>query len=393
MGLRTGRLQFSGNSRRNAFLAVLPFLFVLTGCPLQDSGQESGTTVVSNPSTIAQPLTTPADTVCNPFNTDTTDINHGVIGNLLYLTDDQPRYTDVGDYITNGTPIQSTLYFSQLYIPTRPFDEGFYTQDNQLVLNADGNPLYEYFALRLETQLSLSTGQQPGWYQLAVLSDDGTIVSQKNADGSLTTIVDNDGTHPTQMGCANNAVYLDGTHNIPLVIEYYQGPRYYISLVMLWRPLPTGADPSAPVSDTQCGQAGNSMYFSDPATPTETYYDLLSRGWGPLEPGNYTFPVQATNPCGATDPLLISNFSISATARTSVTISWVTSLPSSTQGQVTNVTTSQTISSPLSSTLVTNHSVTITGLTANTLYSVTGLSTSADSQTATSVGLAFRTPR
>ncbi|MFT3724545.1 MAG: fibronectin type III domain-containing protein [Hyphomonadaceae bacterium] len=255
----------------------------------------------------------------------------------------------------------------------------------------------KYFGLYMETQLMLGEGEAPGWYELAVLSDDGATVSQKNADGTQTTLVDNDGDHPTRMGCGSHAVYMNSTTKLPVVIQYYQGPRYHISMVAMWRPLPIGHDPAQPVDDSECGQSGNERYF-DPNTtgspPTNTYYDMLTRGWKPLANENYFFTqaANATNPCAQENPLLISNFSISSTP-TTVTATWVTSIPSTTQLRLKNTVSGVTTFSSVNPTLVTTHSLVMTGLTANTLYAIAGLSVSAGGQSVSADDRAFRTPR
>lgn len=388
-----GRTQLKGFLQLTLLCTLF---FSLNACLTEGGGAEGDTEVVADPTPVPTPLTPPERTVCDPFNLGGSAQDRGLIGNLLFLTDDQPRYTRAVDYIDNGTPVQTTLYFDRLFVPTRAFDLGFYTQDGTLVLNHNNEPIYEYFGLRLESQLMLAQSEAPGWYQMAILSDDGAILQQKNPDGSLSVIVDNDGTHPTRMGCSVQPVYLDHNSKIPVVIEYYQGPRYHISLVVMWRPLPDGTNPDIPVVEAECGRSGNSRYFNSnvvPSAPTTTFYDMLSRGWKPLDNENYYFPEQANNPCAQEDPLLITNFAINSTTRTSVTVSWTTSLPATTRAEVKNVTTGVIISPPEDTVLKTSHTVTVTGLTANTLYSVKGLSVSASGQAAASSESAFRTPR
>lgn len=390
------------------FLVVIAVSLLIGGCLTQGDGSDAGTntvvtpspTPVANPSpqpavpTELQPLTTPEQTICNPFNAGVSSENNGLIGTMYYLTDSMPRYTNVMDYIDNGVPIQSTFYFSQLFIPTRNYNTPFVTESGQTILNADGQPFYEYFGVQFESQLTLAPGQQPGWYQMATLSDDGSIISQINSDGSLTTIVNDDGTHPTRMGCGQQAVYLDGTHPVPIQVDWYQGPRYQIALVVLMRPLPAGALPTDTASDPQCGQEGNYMYF-DPdnsSAPSDTYLSLLTRGWTPLDNANYLFPAQATNPCAPPNPLTITGFAIKSMTPTSVTVTWTTSIAATDQAQATSSVDGSVIGSPLNSNGTTTHTDTITGLTPNTLYSVLGVSNSSDGQTATSTQLAFTTP-
>jgi hypothetical protein len=370
----------------------------LTACLTEGTGTEAGTDVVANPTDAPpkQPLTTPERTVCDPFSVGTSARDRGLIGNLLFLEDDQPRYTSVHDYINYGTPIASTLYFDQLFIPTRAFDLGFYTQDGHVVVNQHDQPVYEYFGLRVETQITLADSDPAGYYEFAILSDDGATMTKINDDGTEEVLVNNDGTHPTRMGCGTKAVYMDHQSKIRTVIEYYQGPRYHISLVVLYRPMPDGANPNAQAVDVECGKSGNGRYFNSnvvPSAPTATYYDLLTRGWKPLGNENYYFPEQFSNPCASEAPLLLTNFAINSTARTQVTVSWATNIAANSKVEVKNVTTGAVITSPVDANLVTAHSMTLTGLTANTLYSVKATSVTATGQTSTSSELAFRTPR
>lgn len=380
------------------FLAFLT-LFVVTGCLNEGSGSEDATQVVADPDDpveVLPPLTTPERTVCDPFDSGVSAQDRGLVGNLLYLTDDQPRYDNVEDYMTHGTPIPSTLYFDRLYVPTRAFDLGFYTQAGQIVLNQNDEAIYEYFALRLESQLMLAANESPGWYQLAVLADDGAILEEKLQDNSTKLLIDSDGNSPTRMGCSVKSIYMDGNTKRHIILKYFQGPRYHIALTMLWRPLPSGEDPDAPVDDIECGRFGNSRYFDSTQTPSQPqikFYELLERGWKPLTNENYFFPAQATNPCAVEDPLLLTNFNLDSYKRTEAIVSWTTSLPATSQIELKNISSGLIQYSTLETSLNTSHRVTFTGLTANTLYSVKGISESSDGQIVESAESAFRTPR
>ncbi len=394
---------FVGRSFSRFFISIevvvlsLVLMGSLTGCLDEGSGNEDATQVVAEPGEVAPPpLTTPERTVCDPFSVGSTARDRGLVGNLLYLESDQPRYTSIHDYLEHGNPIQSTLYFDQILVPTRAFDLGFYTQTGDLVLNSEGEAIYEYFALRLETQLTLADNEEEGWYQMAVLSDDGTLLQEKLPDGSLDTIIDSDGFTPTRMGCSVKSVYLDHDSKVPVVLSYFQGPRYHIALSVMWRPLPAGQNPEDPVMDIECGRSGNGRYFDStkvPSEPTQTYYELLERKWKPLSNENYYFPVQASNPCAVPDPLLLTNFTIFSTTRTSVDVRWNTSLPASSQVEIKNILTGEIVQSVPDAALKTSHAVVYSGLLPNTLYSIKAISQSDDGQVVESNESAFRTSR
>ena len=383
-------------------VTLITFLlsFAVTGClDTGGSGTESGTTEVTDPNTVPQsPTADPNRTICDPFATNSPQAqNQGLAGNLLYLTDDQPRYNNVEDFIDNGHIASATIYLDRLYIPTRPFDRGFTTQSGTTLTNVDGTTLYEYFGLRMESQLQLAANESPGYYQLAVLADDGAIWKISDGNGGYNIIVNDDGTHSTRMGCATQPIYLDRTTKIPMVMEYYQGPRYHIALVAMWRPWPGDASDTTVANDPYCGQQGNNLFFDptqDPPAPQEPFYELLANNWKVLENANYYFPQQAQNPCvPAEAPLAITNFSVTSVTRSSATLTWTTNINATTQGEAMNVTTSALIDTAVDSTMVQTHTVTITGLAANTLYSVKGLSATAGGQNAASDARAFRTPR
>ena len=381
-------------------LVLVTAFLTVCGCLIEsDTATESGSTVVTDPSPGGTPpLSDPNRTICDPFKTNSPQArDRGLVGNLLYLTPDQPRYTKVSDYMNNAAVADVTLYLDRIFTPTRPFDRGFYTQSGNLVQTEDGNTLYEYFAVRVSSQIQLASNESPGLYQLALLADDGAVLKIPDGLGGEKIIVNDDGTHPTKFACATEPVYLDHDTKIPMTLEYYQGPRFHIALVAMWRPWPDGVVDTNPVNDAFCGRSGNSLFFDstkDPVVAKTPFYELLSRNWKVLENENYNFPEQTENPCmPAEEPLAISGFSISGVTRTQVTLTWVTNVDSTSQGESKVVATGAITQTSLDPTLVRNHTVTITGLLPNTLYSVKALSTTPGGQSAFSDERAFRTPR
>lgn len=332
----------------------------------------------------------PSKVICNPIDDYTpTFLERGLVGKLFYLEDDQPRYSSVDEFITNAHEIDADLYMNRLFVPTRPWDRGFHTMNGELVTNPDGEALYEYFGIEVETELRLAPGQAPGDYQLAILADDGAIL--RDEDGN--ELVNNDGVHPTKMACATQAVYFDANTSLPVTIRYHQGPRFHIAMIVMMRPFP--ADPTA-VNDVQCGRAGNSHFFDSTTTPPTAkanYYGLLERGWVPLEGANYKLP-RNRNPCVLQEqPLEITNVSLSGVTRNSVTVSWTTNVAASSKVWFKNTSTGAAGETAEDAALVTSHSVTVTGLSPNTLYSFKALSTTAGLQTGQSDERAVRTQR
>jgi len=110
------------------------------------------------------------------------------------------------------TPV-GAVYTRSIDIPERRFDEGFPGISDR----------YEWFAVRYQ-----GTGFFPrgGDYTFRLHSDDG---ARLFIDGRL--VVNNDGLHAPQS--ASGTVHLSaGNHEV--VVEYFQGPRYYIALQLFW---------------------------------------------------------------------------------------------------------------------------------------------------------------
>ncbi|MGE4232530.1 MAG: fibronectin type III domain-containing protein [Bacteriovoracia bacterium] len=289
-------------------LTTISSLLVLASCDNTEVqvGQSNVIGVSSDSgSSSSQPPS--SNTVCDPFSGSggiQTGLSHGVFADLKFLDDTQPHYTTVGDYQTYGNVVNANLFFSKIDVPTRKFDRGFVDQDGNTLLNQNGNTLYEYFSLRFQSVVRLFGADRPGNYQFAVLADDGAVLQIDDGSG-FRTLVNNDGTHPSKLVCASAPVYFDGSTRLPIKIDYYQGPRYHISLILLWREW-TGS-----ASDPACGMSGNSTFFdfnNVPSTPTTTWTNLLSRGWKVLSPENYELPATiANNPC-ATESTLTTQF-------------------------------------------------------------------------------------
>jgi hypothetical protein len=251
-----------------------------------------------------EPAASVGNSVCDPFNNPQFGAHgyaHGLVGHLRYLNDDQPRYGDVMSYVNYGQMVDATLFMGKLDIPTRPFDRGFVTLDGDTVLNQSGNTLYEYFSLDLESQLELPESYPEGPYQFGLLADDGAFIEVDRGNG-WEMLVNNDGTHPTKMMCATSALNMVHGQRYPIRVRYYQGPRYHIALILLFRPW-VSDNPSAPLNDIQCGRSGNSRFFDstkNPPAPQPAYVDMLKRGWEVVPTAAFQLPHSiASNPCGA----------------------------------------------------------------------------------------------
>lgn len=374
---------------RVRYIAILAgALLCLTGC-LTDQVKEEGTVA-----DVTEEQPDPSTYVCNPMDGDNgvTDRFQGVHGELYYTEALATPYRAVSDYINFGTQIPVDIFFNQIYVPTRPFDRGFVTQSGITLATQNGDTLYEWFAIRHRGQLQLGLNDPAGAYQLAVLSDDGSVM-YVGPEGAETIAVNNDGFHSTKLGCGSQPIDMRVGAKLPFVLDYFQGPRFHISVILLWRPMPL--DPALQ-NDVGCGVSGNSTWFDstyDPPLPKPAYDGLLARGWKVVAPENLSLPRAAVaNPCNEPTPVL-SAVTVSGIQRTEVTASWTTDRGATSQAIVTNAATGVVVSTTATTTLVTGHSVVVTGLLANTLYRLKGVSQSSSGRSAESAEVTFRTPR
>lgn len=312
--------------------------------------------------------------VCDPMGTPgNPGPGDGLIASLFYLESNQPKYTQVSDYMEFGTKSTQKLFFSQLNVPTRVFDQGFPSQTGSLLQNDQNEDLIEHFGLRFRSVLTLAPSDEEGDYELALLSDDGAVLKIMNSEGEFETVVDNDKVHPTRMGCGDVVTFNKATE-FDVEIDYYQGPRYHISLIPMWRKV----DANTP-AEVECGKQGNSRYFdfNNNSQPKQKYLDMLARGWKPIAAENWHLPPMAiTNPCvQGTDPK-ISNFQIQDIGGGFVSATWETDIPATSQVRVVDPQGQERVTQS-DNVLRTSHSVRIP-IVYNQVYDFQGISISAD---------------
>jgi hypothetical protein len=275
-------------AKRSVVFKVVTTFALLPGCEVpQGTVQEGSSRFTFRVGSLNQgPL------VCDPFGGSTSNRNQGLEAKLY--SGGALRPSKATDYPQLGWPLDARILFTQLQVPTRPFDRGFQTTEGQTLKDANGQTLYEWFGLHLRTDLTLPTNLHADHYQLALLSDDGSLLKAE-LEGQQTILIDNDQTHPTRLKVANRPVALSQNARIPLELHYFQGPRYHIALTLLWRPWrEEGAEPLN-------GASGNDLWFDstkNPPEPQSSYRQLLSRGWEPVPSAAFLLPNgAAANPC------------------------------------------------------------------------------------------------
>lgn len=329
-------------------------------------------------------------TVCDPF-TDTSapSWDKGIRATLHPLPAGMAPLTSSLDYMKFIVPSEQKLFFADMNVPTRLFSKGFATQTQDVLKDDAGNKLIENFAVKFETTLKLSEADTEGTYELALLSDDGTTLKTKKADDTDQVLISNDGEHPTKMGCSSQLLTMKKDTAVPLTLSYYQGPRYHIANVLIWRKATKAG------KDSLCGASGNSLYF-DPdhdSKPLQAFKDLQARGWKVVSQDNFFIPAAAKyNPCvGGTAPV-ITNFAVAEVYLTGVSLRWTTDIPSTTQVKFVNKATGEIILTAADNALYTDHRVVAQNLQPETTYTAQAVSVTDDLGHALSPLIEFTTP-
>ncbi len=319
--------------------------------------------------------------VCNPLSdapTQQTNYEKGIKAELFYLTAGMPRLYSSLDYLQFGKKSDQNIFLTDVNVPTRMFTEGFSTAAGSVLKNDEGQKLIEYFGLKMKTNLMLTPEDADGEYELALLSDDGATLILKSGTGSEAddVLIQNDGDHPTRMGCASHTIRLKQNIMQPIEITYYQGPRAHISNVLIWRKSKMAA------TDPLCGQLGNNLFFNPDAKsePQQAFQDLLGRGWSIVKPNN--FMISSTkadyNPCVSGTNPVISNLTLTEVILTTAGLTWTTDIPATSQVQLTNTATGEITTTTSDNMLRTKNIVELKNLQSNTLYRAQAISVSAD---------------
>lgn len=232
------------------------------------------------------PPTAPSEKdICEPLKEEGEEIvyGHGLVGKLY---DGAPnKIENFKELLEKGKLLEGLIYMSKLNIPTRKFDKGFPREDGTLVMNMMGKDLIENFGIEFSGSLELLPDDGPGYYELGVISDDGTVLDIES-DGKLVSIISGDHTTPSKFFCGNQLVRMEAGKKVPMRLRYFQGPRYHIALIMMWRkvqPLEGESElliknqVKQPVKETRCGIAGNKFFFDPDSSshPTMEYLDLF----------------------------------------------------------------------------------------------------------------------
>lgn len=327
-------------------------------------------------------------TVCDPFSENPAiDMKKGVRASLYYLAPGMPVLNKSTDYLQFARKSQQKLFFTDINAPTRLFDKGFSTQTSDIVKTDTGEKLIENFGMSFETVLKLGPEDAEGTYELAMLSDDG-VVLKTNYGTNDKVLVNDDGDHPTKMGCSSQLITMKKETSLPLKLSYYQGPRYHIANVMIWRKATTAG------KDALCGSSSNDLFYNQyTSAPASGFKDLTKRGWKVVGADNFYLPESATyNPCVQGTNPVISNFRVYEVLLTGVFLNWDTDIPSTSQVKIINKQTGEIILTDADHNLYQQHRVQVMNLQPETTYMAQAVSVSEDLGHTLSSVIEFTTP-
>lgn len=378
-------------------LTSIGFVLLATGCAKNQEETLQVTFTSNESSSLNTPEKSAFDInaypisklVCDPFDEgEVPSPKHGIKANLWFRGFNQPRYYKAMDYINKSLKSEQNLFFSSINVPTRLFSSGFPLEMGDVIKDDTGNKLIEYFAIKYESQLTLSSGDDEGTYEIALLSDDGSILNIKDPSSAgvlpeqWTTLINNDGDTPTRMKCSSQVIDFKKDKKIPMELFYYQGPRYHISNMLIWRKA------SVAGKDSLCNQSGNKLFFDpDQNSKPLAWHDLELRGWKVMAPENFLLPDSNQNQtntsgdvnynaCYQGEVPVISDFKTVEVLTSEISFSWNTDIPAVGLLVITNLDTGERITTQTDNVLRTQHGILVTGLLPDTNYRFQALSVS-----------------
>ena len=196
--------------------------------------------------------------------------------------------------INKNNVVKSDIKYSisDLNIGIRAFTSGFPDSDGKAIkIPGTKDDLVENFGILFETQFQLSATDEDGDYQLATISDDGSILEFYNQETKAwQRLVDNSGMHAAKMSCALKTLKLTKAGKpVPIRILYYQGPKYQIALDLVARKVNTNCaqNPQAKeCADFYCGKIGENNFYLE--KEGVLFKNDFAKHWKALRSANFS---------------------------------------------------------------------------------------------------------
>lgn len=203
--------------------------------------------------------------------------NCGARKNLYSYLDEEISYK-LSDFI---------IFMGNINVPERPFDEGFESIDRSII-EINGERLVEWFNVNLDSKMSVSSDELAGEYELAILSDDGSILTLTNEDGQEVKYIDSPQVHAPKFLCGDDEgkqhfIDFSKGKTYKMKLNYFQGPRWHIALQMYWRK----KTPDHKKKSSLCGQT----------IWKQNINRVTDDGWQIVPPEVFNMPENGLNIC------------------------------------------------------------------------------------------------
>ena len=104
--------------------------------------------------------------------------------------------------------------------------------------NLPDNLIVSYFGMQFMFNLQLPSGTADGAYDFQVASDDGAVIYVNG--NSVTPYINNDGIHASVTKASTTPLNLSATKPTSFQINWFQGPPYFLQLILYYRPAGSG---------------------------------------------------------------------------------------------------------------------------------------------------------
>lgn len=173
--------------------------------------------------------------ICNPFG------GQGEPKIRATLYEGDKSVLKFADFLRINKVIADNIYFSELNLPTTLWEEGFKKKDGSLLLDSKGNPLVEWFGLKMESSIVLADDQEEGYYQFNSYADDGFIL-ELLVDGKYLTALEYDVITPPHYHCQidsfsqkTRVFRMTKSTKLKMRSYYFQGPRMQLAFQLFMK--------------------------------------------------------------------------------------------------------------------------------------------------------------
>lgn len=192
---------------------------------------------------------------CSPLSEVSQDQNQGsellkgLVGNVRILKTSHAKSEKKNDLLSYLSPefselLPHVIYMDQVDVAPRHFEMGFSTKNGDYIRNAKNEKIVEWFNVNLETVLKIQLPQEEGFYEFVALSDDGIILNIEDLNEGVIykNFLYAPNTQAPKVICYNgpekekrSLIYLKNGQDYKLGINYFQGPRTEIALMLFWK--------------------------------------------------------------------------------------------------------------------------------------------------------------